>query len=73
MIVEWFAKRWAKKNLTEENFKIWSSAAWDWASDPNIQMAMGQLFKFCFVEIMEKIKEQKKKNDNDLGRNQEIN
>lgn len=62
-VITWLAKRWAEKNLTEANFKIFAAAFWEWITDPNIRETLWRIFKFCVVEIIEEIKKQKRRND----------
>jgi hypothetical protein len=59
--VAWFAKRWAKDNLTEENISKGAKGLWEWLSDPLIKEALWRVVKFCLVEILREI--QKKANE----------
>ena len=60
MIVEWFAKRWAKKNLTTENLKKGFEGFCEWVADPLIREALGRLVRFCVEELLKEIKEKAK-------------
>ena len=61
--VAWFAKRWAKDNLTEENISKGAKGLWEWLSDPLIKEALWRVVKFCLVEILKEIKEKANEND----------
>ena len=65
--VAWFAKRWAKDNLTEENVSKGAKGFWEWLTDPLIKEALWRVVKFCLVEILKEIKEKaNEKSDSDL-------
>lgn len=65
--IAWFAKRWAKDNLTEENVSKGAKGFWEWLTDPLIKEALWRVVKFCLVEILKEIKEKaNEKSDSDL-------
>lgn len=66
--VAWFAKRWAKDNLTEENVSKGAKGFWEWLTDPLIKEALWRVAKFCLVEILKEIKEKaNEKSDSNIS------
>lgn len=63
MLVEWLAKRWAKKNLTDENIAAGARGLWGWIADKNIRQTIWSLVKYCVVEAIKTIREENEKNN----------
>lgn len=62
-VLVWLAERWAKKNLTEENFAAWCKGLWAWICDKETRSEIGRLFRTYTPMIIEELKKQKKRNE----------
>lgn len=59
-VAAYAAKRWAEKNLTDENIAAGAKGLWDWVTDPNIRQAIWLLVKHCIAGVVNEIKQQNK-------------